>query len=106
MVHGIPSLPTRWSFALGVPGPSHELHLAAWRCSAVYTTPACQDKRPGPPCVTASMCLLSRDPVWATRPSGPYFDAYLRHFLLLTHISPFCSFETKLDGKKRKKRSR
>src|SRR5260370_10102488 len=25
----------------------------------------------------------------ATRPSGPYFDAYLRHFLLLTHISPF-----------------
>jgi hypothetical protein len=23
-----------------------------------------------------------------TRPSGPKFDPYLRHFLLLTHISP------------------
>jgi hypothetical protein len=40
----------------------------------------------------------------ATRPSGPYFDAYLRHFLLLTHISPFCSLQTKTEDKKRKER--
>ncbi len=25
----------------------------------------------------------------ATRPSGPKFDTYLRHFLFLAHISPF-----------------
>jgi hypothetical protein len=31
-----------------------------------YITPACQDKQPGPPLVTARMCLSSCDQVWAT----------------------------------------
>ncbi len=60
--HCQPGVRSRWGYL----GPSHELHLAAWRCYPVYITPACQDKQPGPPFVTASMCLPSCDQVWAT----------------------------------------
>jgi len=40
---------SRWEYL----GPSHELHLAAWRCYALYITPAYQDKQPSPVLATS-----------------------------------------------------